>query len=167
MSRQTSVPMEVSRPMTMSPEGSAASDKPLFGDSLLDPTVGERKSRTWTALVSVVLQCFLIGLLLLLPLWFTEALPKQQLLTFLEAPHPPPPPPPPATAAPIQSDVVLTAIIDKQGKVQHLHVRSGHPLLAPAAIATDEQWHYKPFLLNGKPVGVETRITVHFRMQNS
>ena len=37
---------------------------------------------------------------LILPLMFTEALPKAQLLTFLVAPPPPPPPPPPAAAAP-------------------------------------------------------------------
>jgi TonB family protein len=167
MSKQTRVPMQVSGPMTMSPEGSGASDKTLFGDSLLDSTVGERKSKTWATLVSVVLQCFLIGLLLSLPLWFTEALSKQQLLTFLEAPPLPPPPPRPAAAAPIQGDVVLTAIIDKQGNVQQLQVLSGHPLLAPAAIAAVKQWHYKPFLLNGEPVGVETTITVNCRMQTS
>jgi hypothetical protein len=68
MSKQTNVPMEISGPMTISPEGSVASDKTLFGDSLLDSTGGERKSRTWATLVSVILQCFLIGLLLLLPL---------------------------------------------------------------------------------------------------
>jgi len=262
----------------VSPEGSGASDKTLFRDSLLDSSVGERKSRTWATLASVLLQFFLIGILVLLPLWFTEALPKQQLLTFLEAPPPPPPPPPPAAAPPrvkvvkvisniadgrlrapsripakiqvikedeapppvattgggvpggipggqlggviggivsssaslapvptlskavpaaqrvrvsqgvisgllisrveptypsvamaarIQGAVVLTAIIDKQGNVQHLQVLTGHPLLASAAIAAVKQWHYKPFLLNGDPVEVETTITVNFRMQSS
>jgi len=247
MSKRTSVLLEVSEPMTTSPEGSGASDKTLFGDSLLDSAVGERKSRTWATLVSLVLECLVIGIVLLLPLWFTEALPKQQLVTFLEAPPPPPPPPPPTAGAPkvkvvkvtsdiadgrlrtpsriptkvqvikedeapppvaatsgvvggvpggipggqlggavggiispssslapvptlskpvstvqrmrvsqgvlkgllvsrvepiypplaqqarVQGDVVLTAIIDKQGNVRHLQVVSGHPLLAPAA----------------------------------
>jgi protein TonB len=59
----------------------------------------------------MILQVFLIGLLVLIPLLFTEALPKQQLMTFLVAPPPPPPPPPPPAAAPvkvvkqIQSDI--------------------------------------------------------------
>ncbi len=51
-------------------------------------------------MVSFVLQILLIGVLVLLPLVFTEALPKQQLMTFLVAPPPPPPPPPPPAATP-------------------------------------------------------------------
>ena len=42
----------------------------------------------------------LVGILILIPLIYTEALPKQQLMTFLVAPPPPPPPPPPPAAAP-------------------------------------------------------------------
>ncbi|PYX92201.1 MAG: energy transducer TonB, partial [Acidobacteria bacterium] len=50
-----------------------------------------------------------------LPLVFTEALPKQQLMTFLVAPPPPPPPPPPAAATPIKTvKVVQTDIINGQ-----------------------------------------------------
>jgi protein TonB len=227
------------------------------------------------------LQLFLIGLLLLLPLWFTDVLPNQQLLTLLEAPPPPPPPPPPAASTPstakvvkvtsniangrlrtpsripskvqmikedeapppvattggvaggvpggipgghldgviggiissgsslavvpglsqpapavqrvrvsqgvikglltyrvepaypplakqarIQGVVVMTALIDKGGNVQHLQVVSGHPLLAPAAIEAVKQWRYKPFLLSGQPVEVETTVTVNFRVRS-
>jgi hypothetical protein len=46
MSKQTNVPMEISGPMTISPEGSGASDKTLCGDSLLDSTVGEQPTPT-------------------------------------------------------------------------------------------------------------------------
>ena len=228
------------------------------------------------------MQLFLIGLLLLPPLWFTDVLPKQQLLTLLEAPPPPPPPPPPPAAsnpsaakvvkvtsniangrlrtpsripskvqmikedeapppvattggvaggvpggipggqldgviggiissssslaavprlsqpapavqrvrvsqgvikglliyrvepaypplakqARIQGVVVMTALIDKGGNVQNLQVVSGHPLLAPAAIEAVKQWRYKPFLLNGQPVEVETTVTVNFRVRS-
>lgn len=49
-------------------------------------------------MLSFVLQAILLGILVLLPLIFTEALPKQQLMTFLVAPPPPPPPPPPPAA---------------------------------------------------------------------
>jgi protein TonB len=50
-------------------------------------------------LLSFVLESALFGVLVLVPLWFTDALPKQQLLTFLQAPPPPPPPAPAAPAA--------------------------------------------------------------------
>jgi protein TonB len=90
---------EHSRPATMGPLASAAPDQVLFEVSLLDSSVAQRRRRTWSTLLSFVLQLFLIGLLLLLPLWFTDVLPKQQLLSLLEAPPPPPPPPPPPAAS--------------------------------------------------------------------
>ena len=265
----------------MGPLASTAPDKVLFEDSLLDSGVAQRKRRTLATLLSLVLQLFLIGLLLLLPLWFTDVLPKQQLLTFLEAPPPPPPPPPPAASTPsaakvvkvtsniangrlrtpsrippkvqmikeddapppvattggvvggvpggipggqlggviggiisssssllaaptlskpvptvqrvhisqgvtkglliyrieqplirpwhnrrIQGVVVLTAIIGKDGNIQNLQVVGGHPMLAPAAIEAVKHWRYKPFLLNGQPVEVETTVTVTFRVRS-
>jgi protein TonB len=97
---------EHSRPATTGPLASAAPDEILFEVSLLDSSVAQRKRRTWSTLLSFVLQLFLIGLLLLLPLWFTDVLPKQQLLTLLEAPPPPPPPPPPAASTPSTAKVV-------------------------------------------------------------
>jgi len=87
-------------PLTAGPVASAARDKVLFEDSLLDSSVAPHKRRTWPTPLSFALQLFLTGLTLLLPLWFTDALPKQQLLTFLEAPPPPPPPPAPAASTP-------------------------------------------------------------------
>jgi len=93
-------------PLTVGPAASAARDRVLFEDSLLDSSVAPHKRRTWPTLLSFALQLFLIGLALLLPLWFTDALPKQQLLTFLEAPPPPPPPPPPAASTPPAVKVV-------------------------------------------------------------
>jgi periplasmic protein TonB len=258
----------------------AAGLKTLFEDSLLEASSGQRKRRTWTTLLACVLQCLLVGVLILIPLWFTDVLPKQQLLTFLEAP-PPPPPPPPAAPAPkavrvvkvtsdiangqlrtpgripakvqmikeddappptisegvvggvpggvpggqlggviggiissnssldavptlskpaampqrvrvsqgvskgllvyhidppypvlaqkahIQGTVVLTALIDKEGIIQNLLLVSGHPLLAPAAIEAVKHWRYKPFLLDGQPVPVETTVTVNFRFSEA
>jgi len=267
-------------PLTVRLVASAADDKVLFEGILLDSGLAQRKRRTWPTLLSFVLQLSLIGLLLLLPLWFTEELPKQQLLTFLEAPPPPPPPPPPAASTPpavkvvkvtsnipngrlrtpskiparvqmvkeddapppvvttggvvggvpggipggqlggviggiissgsspavaptlskpaptvqrvrvsagvtdgllihrveptypplaqqarIEGAVVLTALIDKGGNVQRLNVVSGHPLLVPAAIAAVKQWRYKPLLVNGQPIEVETTVTVNFHVR--
>jgi len=84
----------------------------MFEDSLIESGGRLRTKRGATTLFSFILQVMLIGLLILIPLLYTEALPKQQLMTFLVAPPPPPPPPPPPAAAPvkvvkqIQSDLV-------------------------------------------------------------
>jgi periplasmic protein TonB len=248
--------------------------RPLFSDSLLQYE-GQKGRQTWATLGSFALQCAMLGVLLLLPLYFTQELPKSQLLTFLVAPPPPPPPPPAAQqvakimkqiesdllsggqlrtptkipakvqmikeeeapppmpgggvvggvpggipggqlggviggivnatsnlsyipklqpvvpqririsqgvtsglllrkvepsypaiarAARIQGDVVLKAIIDKDGNIQDLQLVSGHPMLVPAAIQAVKQWRYKPYLLNGQPVEVETTITVIFTL---
>lgn len=254
--------------------------KALFADSLLETSGGQRRRRTWATFVSLVLQCLLVSVLVLVPLWFTDVLPSQQMVTFLVAPPPPPPPPPPAARASaavkvvkvatdivngqlrtpgripekvqmikeaeepppitttggvvggvpggipggqlggvigsilsessrlaavpklakpaptvqrvrvsqgvtkgmlvyriepaypplarearIQGVVVLTAIIDKDGNIHNLQLVSGHPMLAPAAIDAVKHWRYKPFLLNGQPVEVETTVTVNFRME--
>src|SRR6266700_3168459 len=83
----------------------------MFEDSLIESGGRLRTKRGATTVFSFVLQVALIGVLVLLPLLFTEALPKTQLMTFLVAPPPPPPPPPPA-AAPvkvvkqIQTDII-------------------------------------------------------------
>ena len=70
----------------------------MFEDSLVESGGKLKTKRGATTLLSFILQAVLIGILVLLPLIFTEALPKQQLMTFLVAPPPPPPPPPPPAA---------------------------------------------------------------------
>src|SRR6516162_9331789 len=77
-------------------------EKPMFEDSLIESGGRLKTKRGATTVVSFVLQALLVGVLVLLPLIFTEALPKQQLMTFLVAPPPPPPPPPPPAAAPVR-----------------------------------------------------------------
>ena len=62
-------------------------------------------------------------------------------------------------------DVLLNAIIATDGTVQSLKVISGNPLLIKAATDAVRQWRYKPTLLNGQPVEVETLITVRFVLQ--
>jgi periplasmic protein TonB len=220
----------------------------------------KQKNRTGAGIVfSIVLQSLILGILILIPLIYTEALPKAFLTTLLVAPPPPPPPPPPmatvktvkvvklitsgglvapkqiphdvtiiheeapdvaqggiygglagqgimvgtpvaalppppkaaapvrikqggsvtaasivtqtrpvypplARQARIQGSVVLHAIIDKDGNVSELQVVSGHPLLVQAALDAVKQWRYRPTLLNGEPVEVDTTITVTFTM---
>lgn len=258
--------------------GPPVAQRTMFSDSLLD--FGQQKKRqTFATTTSFVFNCVVIGVMLIMPLVFTEDLPKAQLLTFLVAPPPPPPPPPPAAeqvqrvvhqiqtdmmntgqlrtpsripkkiemikedeapppiastggvvggvpggipggqlggviggivsatsnlsavprlipvtpqrvrisqgvtrgllihrvepsyptlarAARVQGDVVLTAVISVNGEIENLQLVSGHPMLVPAAITAVKQWRYKPYLLNGQPVEVETTITVIFSLSN-
>jgi protein TonB len=64
----------------------------------------------------------------------------------------------------IQGQVVLQAEIDKNGDVKNLTLISGHSMLVPAAIEAVKQWKYKPYLLQGQPVAVETQILVNFTL---
>jgi protein TonB len=244
----------------------------MFEDSLIESGGRLSTKRGVTTLVSFVLQVFLVGILILIPLLYTEALPKQQLMTFLVAPPPPPPPPPPPAAVPvkvvkqiqtdiidgqlrtptkipekvqmikeeeapppvmsasgvvggvpggvpggqmggviggiisstpvavpkvatpqrvrvsqgvtqgllirkiqpaypplarqarIQGSVLLQAEISREGTIVNLRLVSGHPMLAPAALEAVKQWRYRPYILNGEPVEVETQITVNFTL---
>ena len=239
----------------------------MFEDSLIESGNKLKTKRLTTSIVSFFGQFLLLGILILIPLIYTEALPKTQLMTFLVAPPPPPPPPPPPAAVvkvvKIQSDlvngqlrqptkipqkvqiikeeeappamaggvmggvpggvpggsmngviggminstsaipkvatpqrvrvsqgvsagnlikrvqpnypplarqarirgqVVLQAEISKEGTIQNLQLISGHPMLAPAAIEAVKQWRYKPYLLNGEPVAVDTQVVVNFTL---
>lgn len=251
--------------------------RPMFADSILE--FGQQnKKQAFATTTSFILNCLVIGFMLITPLLFTESLPKAQLLTFLVAPPPPPPPPPPAAeqvqrvirqiqtdllstgqlrtpskipqkvqmikeeeapppmpatggvvggvpggipggqvggvigsivsatsnaavpkfvpvtpqririsqgvtkglliqkvepqypplarAARVQGDVILSAVIDTNGQITNLQLVSGHPMLVPAAITAVKQWRYKPYLLNGAPVEVETTITVIFSLSS-
>ena len=238
----------------------------MFEDSLMESGGRIKTNQKWTGLISTLVQLGLVGFLVLLPLIFTEALPKGQLTTWLVAPPPPPPPPPPAapqiqhvqkvseivdgalrtpskipkkiqmikeeeapaqasgvvggvvggvpggsaggviggligSAAPppkvatpqklrvssgvaeglkehdvqptypqmariahIQGDVILQAVISKSGIIENLRAVQGHPILIQAAMDAVKQWKYKPYILNGEPVEVETTIKVQFHM---
>jgi len=72
--------------------------------------------------------------------------------------------PPLAKAARVQGEVLLKAVIDVNGNIQNLQLISGHPMLVPAAISAVQGWKYKPYLLNGQPVEVETMVTVIFSL---
>ena len=70
--------------------------------------------------------------------------------------------PPVARAARIQGPVVLAAVISKAGTIENLRTLSGHPMLVSAAISAVSQWRYKPYILNGEAIEVDTQITVNF-----
>jgi periplasmic protein TonB len=67
-------------------------------------------------------------------------------------------------AAHIQGVVVLQATISKTGSIKNLRVISGPPMLRQAALDAVQTWRYRPYLLNGDPVEVETTINVVFNL---
>ncbi len=69
-----------------------------------------------------------------------------------------------AIATRTEGEVRLEAIIGRDGSIQNLRLMSGHPMLAAAALAAVKQWRYRPHLLNGEPVEVETTVVVHFTL---
>jgi len=75
--------------------------------------------------------------------------------------------PPLARSARIQGPVILVALISKAGAMEKVHALSGHPILVPAAIEAVRQWQYRPYILNGEPVEVETQITVNFLLSGN
>jgi protein TonB len=241
----------------------------MFEDMVVSGTSSIKTNKPWTVVVSMLFQVLFLGILILIPLIYTEALPKAMLATMIVAPPPPPPPPPPPAAAVIvkvkpqvhlmdagkllqpkaipkdvkiikeeapdmnagmaggvpggvaggsmggviggviggmggappppkptasrirqggsvqaallinkvqpvypplarqtriSGTVRLHAIISKNGTVTSLEVLSGHPLLVRAAMDAVQQWRYKPTLLNGEPVEVDTTIDVIFSL---
>jgi periplasmic protein TonB len=153
-----------------------------------------KTNKTWTVMVSFVAQILLIVVAILVPLIYTDVLPSTTLSSFLVAPPPPPPPAVKKEAAPqrikvggnVQAAMVLkrvqpvypqlaksarvsgvvhlAAIIAKDGTIQELHSLGGPALLITAAMDAVKQWVYRPTLLNGEPVQVETTIDVNFTL---
>jgi protein TonB len=72
--------------------------------------------------------------------------------------------PPIAKVAGVGGTVVLAAVISKQGTIENLRVVSGPPMLQQAARDAVSAWRYRPFLLNGEPVAVETTVNVVFSL---
>lgn len=69
-----------------------------------------------------------------------------------------------ARQARVQGEVVLDVDISKEGTIEGLRTLTGHPMLIPAAIDAVKQWRYKPYLLNGEPVPIQTQVTVNFSL---
>jgi protein TonB len=72
--------------------------------------------------------------------------------------------PPEAGRERIEGIVVLMAVIGKDGTIRDVRVESGLPLLAQAAIEAVKQWRYRPYLLNGEPVEIDSQITITFNL---
>jgi protein TonB len=62
----------------------------------------------------------------------------------------------------IHGAVVLMALVGNDGRVEHVQLISGPPLLVQPAMRAVEQWQYRPYQLNHEPVEVQTQVTVNF-----
>ena len=72
--------------------------------------------------------------------------------------------PPMGLAARVEGTVVLQATIARDGTIANLHVISGPLMLQQAALSAVQQWRYRPYLLSGEPVEVETTVNVIFKL---
>ena len=91
------------------------------------------------------------------PVKVSEGVLEAQLVSRIEPQYPTI-----AVETKTQGTVRLRAIISRDGRITSLEVLSGHPFLVKAALDAVRQWRYRPTLLNGEPVEVETSITVVF-----
>jgi protein TonB len=95
------------------------------------------------------------------PVKVSEGVLQAQLVSRIEPRYPPL-----ALQTRQAGTVVLHAIISRDGRISALEVVSGSPFFVQAALDAVRQWRYRPTMLNGKPVEVETTITVVFRLQS-
>jgi len=69
-----------------------------------------------------------------------------------------------AKTAGVQGEVVLQAVVSREGTIENLKVLSGHPLLVRSAIEAVSQWRYRPYYLNGEAIEVETQVRINFTL---
>jgi TonB family protein len=74
--------------------------------------------------------------------------------------------PPTALQLRKQGPVELMATISKQGTISTIKVLSGDSSLAKSASDAVRQWKYRPYLLNGEPVDIQTQVTINFKLPN-
>jgi protein TonB len=110
---------------------------------------GGKTNKTWTVLLSFLLQMAVIVVAILIPMIYFDALPKSQLSSFLVAPPPPPPPPPPPAAAP-----KVVKVIPRQFDAGHLM----QPKQVPKEVAMIKEEELPPpssgGVVGGVPGGV-------------
>lgn len=97
----------------------------MFEELVVSSPHATKTNKRWTMLVSLAFQVTFLAILLLIPLIYTEALPKAMLATLLVAPPPPPPPPPP----PAQTQIVRVK--------PQVHLMDAGKLMAPKVIPKD------------------------------
>src|ERR1700738_1057012 len=86
-----------------------------------------KTNKPWTVVLSMIAQSIFLAILILIPLIYTEALPKTMMATMLNAPPPPPPPPPPPVPG------TPTVVHEKP----QVHLMDAGKLVQPKAIPKD------------------------------
>lgn len=84
----------------------------MFDSMLESSPVKRARQNPWAYVVSLIFQTLMIGVMILVPLLYTEALPQTMLSSILVAPPPPPPPPPPPAAAPVRRIVKRVSLME-------------------------------------------------------
>ena len=69
-----------------------------------------------------------------------------------------------ALAMRVEGSIELLATISKTGDITQVKVLSGDSQLTKAATEAVKQWKYKPYLLNGEPVEIQTQVTINFKL---
>jgi periplasmic protein TonB len=64
----------------------------------------------------------------------------------------------------VEGTVELLATVSKSGDISAVKILSGDPSLARAAVEAVKQWKYKPYLLNGEPIEIQTQVTMNFKL---
>lgn len=95
------------------------------------------------------------------PLKLSQGVLEAQLINRIEPRYPSI-----AVQTKTEGAVLLHALISRDGRITSLEVVSGNPLLIHAALEAVQQWRYRPTMLSGEPVEVETTITVVFRLRS-
>src|SRR6201987_6058247 len=109
-------------------------------DDLLESTVVKKKTnKGWSVILSGTVQAVILGVLILIPLIYTEALPKAMLSTLLIAPPPPPPPPPPPAV--VKTVVKPVARLIQSGKLMQ-------PAAIPKEVAVFKEAELPPDVIN-------------------
>src|SRR5438270_445626 len=142
----------------------------MFDQMLVENTV--RTRRPLAIVLSLAGQVFVASLTILLPLLRTEMIGPSRMLRLVSVPlrngeiltQVSPVYPALAKQARISGVVRLEAVISRNGFIESLRVKSGHPLLTGAAVDAVRKWIYRPTLLNGEPVEVLTEIEVNFKL---
>ena len=69
-----------------------------------------------------------------------------------------------AKGARVQGTVVIQATISKSGSIENPHVVSGPVMLRQSALDAVKTWRFRPYMLSGEPVDVETTVNVNFAL---
>jgi len=84
----------------------------MFEEMVVSSPKSKKTNKPWTVVVSMIVQIFFVVVLILIPLIYTEALPKAMLSSMLLAPPPPPPPPPPPAAVQVVKIKPVVRLMD-------------------------------------------------------